>query len=181
MPDGADEKSRGSSSTNRGSSSGVSKTRPSSGETRTSEEGCGRTKKDAHRGTAKNAGDNDQNWSRRTSRSKITKKKVGSATGTALDVAMLLGAADTAHGIPLASCQGHCENPERCEGGGKGRREIHGMFTCGKSRMTRLYDNATDLQGAASQDQAMQVTKRVEQDMEERAKKRETRRRERTI
>ena len=47
--------------------------------------------------------------------------------------------------------------------------------------MTRLDDNATDLQGAASQDQAMQVMKQVEQDMEERAKKRETRRRERTI
>ena len=49
------------------------------------------------------------------------------------------------------------------------------MFTCGKSRMTRLDDNATDLQGAASQDQAMQVMKHVEHDMEERAKKRETR------
>ena len=91
VPDGADEKSRGCSSTNRGSSSGVSKTRPSSGETSTSEEGCGRTKKDAHSGTAKNAGDNARTGAGehrgRTSR----KKKVGSATGTALDVAMLLG------------------------------------------------------------------------------------------
>ena len=108
-------------------------------------------------------------------------KESGICDGNSVGRGDATGAADTAHGIPLASCQGHCENPERCEGGGKGRREIHGMFTCGKSRMTRLHDNATDLQGAASQDQAMQVMKQVEQDMEERAKKRETRRRERTI
>ena len=108
-------------------------------------------------------------------------KESGICDGNSVGRGDATGAADTAHGIPLASCKGHCENPERCEGGGKGRREIHGMFTCGKSRMTRLDDNATDLQGAASQDQAVQVMKQVEQDMEERAKKRETRRRERTI
>ena len=108
-------------------------------------------------------------------------KESGICDGNSVGRGDASGAADTAHGIPLASCKGHCENPERCEGGGKGRREIHGMFTCGKSRMTRLDDNATDLQAAASQDQAMQVMKQVEQDMEERAKKRETRRRERTI
>ena len=153
----------------------MSKTRPSSGETSTSEEGCGRTKKDAHSGTAKNAGDNARTGAGEH-RGRKSRKKSGICDGNSVGRGDATGAADTAHGIPLASCKGHARIQKDVKVAGK-----EDVRACGKSRMTRLDDNATDLQGAASQDQAMQVMKQVEQDMEERAKKRETRRRERTI